>query len=46
MSDVILLIRYSAKVGESTFVSKVEDLVNEAENAARNTQVKGVSRHE
>jgi hypothetical protein len=42
MTDCIVRIRYTAKVGEPTFVSKVIDLVDEFESAARNSQVKGV----
>jgi hypothetical protein len=42
MTDCIVRIRYTAKVGEPTFVSKVIDLVDEFESVARNSQVKGV----
>ncbi|WP_455806097.1 Tc toxin subunit A-related protein [Pseudomonas fluorescens] len=46
MTNVIVRVRYSAKIGETTFASKVKDLVNEAETAWRNRQVKGAGNHE
>lgn len=46
MTDIVVRIRYSAKIGEPTFASKVKDLVNEAEIAWRNRQGEGAGNHE
>jgi hypothetical protein len=46
MTDVIVRIRFTAKVGESTFTRKVEDLVTEFENTALTIKGKGAGNHE
>ncbi|MCP1441284.1 hypothetical protein J3D54_000416 [Pseudomonas sp. GGS8] len=45
LTDIILRIRYTAKVGEPTFTRKVEDMVTQAENAGQNKKVKGADNH-
>ncbi|MHC8388059.1 Tc toxin subunit A-related protein [Pseudomonas sp. MDT2-39-1] len=45
LNDVILRIRYTAKVGEPTFTRKVEDMVTEATKPGQNKQDKGAGSH-
>jgi hypothetical protein len=46
MTDFILHIRFTAKVGESTFTRNVEDLVTKAEKNVPAVKRKGVGNHE
>lgn len=45
LTDIILRIRYTAKVGGPTFTRKVEDMVTQAEKAEQNKKVKGANNH-
>jgi hypothetical protein len=45
LTDIIVRIRYTAKVGEPTFTRQVEDMVTQAENAGQNEKFKGADIH-
>ena len=46
ITDAIITIRLTAKVGEPTFTQKVVDLVTLAESDAQNNSAKGAGNHE
>lgn len=45
LTDIIVRIRYTAKVGEPTFIRQVEDMVTKAEKDASGKSIKGANDH-